>query len=288
MNNFSVSIRKSKSLPIIIIYYNGKRHRYWNGKAIGIKLKCIDNPSLLKSAFELKLREGWKPKLKKKECKDKPITVVQALYNGLETKVSQRCSERYLEDIKRIILLWKRYESKQYIKNITIDKLKPSHVTKFLVRPNWSAKTQRTVKSTISPLLIEYKPNLFQSIKLKKPTSTLHKPIEKINDLLLEIKAFNERLHLCCLLTYGCLLRPHREIRELTWGDFSLELNFINLSGNRNKSGRNRIVPVPTYIRELLIKGEPHHNIFSGKPQPLNKDYFKTLWGPKPLKVRTY
>jgi integrase len=25
-------------------------------------------------------------------------------------------------------------------------------------------------------------------------------------------------------------------------------------------------------------KGEPHHNIFSGKPQPLNQDYFKTLW----------
>ena len=28
----------------------------------------------------------------------------------------------------------------------------------------------------------------------------------------------------------------------------------------------------------LLVKGEPHHNIFSGKPQPLNQDYFKTLW----------
>ena len=50
------------------------------------------------------------------------------------------------------------------------------------------------------------------------------------------------------------------------------------MSGNRNKSGRNRIVPVPTYIRELLVNGEPHHNIFSGKPQPLNQDYFKTLW----------
>jgi len=89
---------------------------------------------------------------------------------------------------------------------------------------------------------------------------------------------FNERLHLCCLLTYGCLLRPHREIRELKWDDFSLELNFINLSGNRNKSGRNRIVPVPTYIKDVLIIGEPHHNIFSGKTQPLNQDYFKTLW----------
>ena len=72
-------------------------------------------------------------------------------------------------------------------------------------------------------------------------------------------------------MTYGCLLRPHREIRELTWSDFSDDLKYIHLSGNRNKSGRNRIVPVPSYIRDILIKGEPHHNIFSDKPQPLNK-----------------
>ena len=79
-------------------------------------------------------------------------------------------------------------------------------------------------------------------------------------------------------MTYGCLLRPHREVRELTWRDFSEDLKYINLSGNRNKSGRNRIVPVPSYVREILVKGEPKDNIFSGKPQPLNQDYFKTLW----------
>jgi integrase len=278
MSKFKVTIGSHKTRPFINIYYDKIRYRYWNGESINLKIKCIDNPLLLKSAFELKLREGWKPKLKKKECKDKPITVVQALYNGLETKESQRCSERYLEDIKRIILLWKRYESKQYIKNITLDKLKSSHITKFLVRPNWSAKTQRTVKSTLSPLISHYRPNLFSKVKLKKPNSTLHKPFDNINDILDDIKLFNSKLYLCCLLTYGCLLRPHREIRELTWNDFSDDLKYIHLSGHRNKSGRNRIVPVPSYIRDVLNRGEPHHNIFSGKPQPLNKDYFKTLW----------
>ena len=39
-----------------------------------------------------------------------------------------------------------------------------------------------------------------------------------------------------------------------------------------------RIVPVPTYIREILVKGELNNNIFSNKIKPLNKDYFKTLW----------
>ena len=91
------------------------------------------------------------------------------------------------------------------------------------------------------------------------------------------MEKFNKKLHLCCLLTYCCLLRPHQEIRQLKWKDFSDDMSLIRLSGSRNKSGRNRIVPVPSYIRELLVKGEPHHNIFSDTPQPLNKDCYKGL-----------
>ena len=259
MNNFKVSIGTSKSQSIIIIYYNEMRHRYWNGKAIEIKLRCIDNPTLLKAAFELKLREGWRPQPKKKKVKEVPITVIQALTKGVETKIAQRCSERFIKDAKRILILWKRYEIKQHIKNLTLDKLQPSHIRNFLVRPNWSAKTQRTVKSTLSPLLSEFKPHLVQSIKLKKPTSTLHKPFDNINKILEAIKAYNQQLYFCCLMTYGCLLRPHREIRELTWSDFSKDLKHIHLSGNRNKSGRNRIVPVPAQIlySQLKFQSEP-------------------------------
>ena len=278
MNNFKVSIGTSKSQSIIIIYYNEMRHRYWNGKTINVNIKSEENPTLLKAAFELKLREGWRPQPKKKEVKEIPLTVIQALNHGVETKIAQGCSERFIKDAKRIVTLWQRYESEQQIKNLTLDNLKPSHIRNFLVRPNWSAKTQRTVKSTLSPLLSEFKPHLVQSIKLKKPTSTLHKPFDNINEILEDIKAYNKQLYLCCLMTYGCLLRPHREIRELTWSDFSDDLKYIHLSGSRNKSGRNRIVPVPAYIRELLVKGEPNHNIFSGRQKPLNQDYFKTLW----------
>ena len=278
MNNFKVSIRKSKSLPIIIIYCDGKRHRYWSGKAIDLDITSADDPTLLKAAFELKLREGWRPKPKKREVKEVPLTVIQALEQGVETKIKQGCSERFIKDAKRIVILWKRYEIEQHLKNLPIDKLKSLHVRNFLVRPNWSAKTQRTVKSTLSPLLAEFKPHLVQNIKLKKPTSTLHKPFDNINEILEDIKAYNKQLYLCCLMTYGCLLRPHREIRELTWSDFSDNLKYIHLSGNRNKSGRNRIVPVPSYVRDILVKGEPHHNIFSGETKPFNEDYFKTLW----------
>ena len=57
MKNLKVSIRKSKSTPIIIIYCNGKRHRYWSGKTINLDITSTENPNLLKAAFELKLRE---------------------------------------------------------------------------------------------------------------------------------------------------------------------------------------------------------------------------------------
>ena len=56
------------------------------------------------------------------------------------------------------------------------------------------------------------------------------------------------------------------------------DLSYIKLSGSRNKSGRNRIVPVPYYIKELLNK-ENNLNIFTGTTKAPNPDYFKTIWG---------
>jgi thiamine biosynthesis lipoprotein ApbE len=56
-----------------------KRHHYWNGKAINVNIKSKDNPALLKSAFELKLREVWRPQSKKKEVKEVPFSVIQTI-----------------------------------------------------------------------------------------------------------------------------------------------------------------------------------------------------------------
>ena len=279
MLRIKVTIGKANSKPFINIYFKKTRFRYWNGKVINVDVKSSENPELLKAAFELKIKEGWTPQPPKNNKLEKiPLTVIQALNKGVENKKSQGCSERFIKDAKRIVTLWELYEKNQNIKNLTLDEVNSSHIRNFLVRSNWSTKTQRTVKSTLSPLLDEMIPNIVNKVKLKKPNTTLNKPFDNINEVLKSIKAHNKQLYICCLMTYGCLLRPHREIRELTWDDFSENLSQINLSGNRNKSGRNRIVPVPSYIRELLVKGESSHNIFSGKPKPFNEDYFKTLW----------
>lgn len=278
MSIYKLSIGHSKSTPIIILYFNNQRHRFWNGKAIGVDLNSKENPSLLKAAFELKLREGWRPKQNNKVINEDPLTVVQALERGVMMKTAQGCSKRYISDSKRVVTLWKRYEEEHGITNLPLDDLEESNIKAFLVRPNWSPKTQRTVKSTLSPLLQELKPGLVSKISLKRPASKLHKPFADVSYVLDEIKAYNNNLYLCCLMTYGCLLRPHREIRELTWGDFSEDLSEITLSGGRNKSGRNRIVPVPFYIKKLLVPSHQNDNIFSGSPKPYNKDYFKALW----------
>ena len=74
------------------------------------------------------------------------------------------------------------------------------------------------------------------------------------------------------------MLRPHKEIRLLKWSDFSDDLTYINLSGNRVKSKRNRIVPVPLYVRKELVLGLSSHNIFSSRDKPFNESYFSNLW----------
>jgi integrase len=64
----------------------------------------------------------------------------------------------------------------------------------------------------------------------------------------------------------------------LKWEDFSEDLTHINLTGSKVKSKRNRIVPVPTYIRDVLIKRDSCYNIFSNTKEPFNKGYFSLLW----------
>ena len=276
MEHWKLTIGNEKQVPVINLFYANSRYRFWTGRVLGLKLTSHDNPELLKAAFELKLIEGWRPPPKTKQEADLIPTVVDILNKGIKDKISQGCSERYIKDARRIVTLWKRFERANNIRNIELDKLNENHLSKFIIRPSWGPKTQRTIKSTISPLLSM--PKLTSAVKLHKPLSKLNKPIDNISVVINEIKDYNRNLSLCCLLTYGCLLRPHREIRELTWGDFTADLSYIKLSGERNKSGRNRIVPVPFYIKDKLVRGESNHNIFTNSIKPPNPDYFKTLW----------
>ena len=71
----------------------------------------------------MKLIEGWRPTQKTKQEIALIPTVVDILNKGIRDKISQGCSERYIKDARRVVILWKRFERANNIRNIEIDKL---------------------------------------------------------------------------------------------------------------------------------------------------------------------
>ena len=267
----------------VIFYQNNKRYRLFNGSKINSEIYPNSYPiserlrigNLLASEVYKFLLSGLTleqlkvSKLIKPNMKDKDYLKV-----ALNNKLKENYTKKYKEMLQFIF--------NKLIKELKESPIQPLHIERVLHKYN-SESSYNTYRLRLCSLINEARKigmtsNPMQGIKSKRTNAQMHKPFDNINEILEDIKAYNKQLYLCCLMTYGCLLRPHREIRELTWSDFSDDLKYIHLSGNRNKSGRNRIVPVPSYIRDILVKGEPRHNIFSNQSQPLNQDYFKTLW----------
>jgi len=273
----------SENRIYIEFYQNNKRYRLFNGSKINSEIHPNSYPvsermemgNLLASEVYQFLLSGLTLEQLKVSNLIKPnMTDKDYLTVALNNKLKDNYTKKYKEMLQ--------FTFKKLVEELKDSPIQPQHIERVLDKYN-SESSYNTYRLRLCSLINEARKigmtsNPMQGIKSKRTNAQMHKPFDNINEILKDIKAYNKQLYLCCLMTYGCLLRPHREVRELTWGDFSADLNFIHLSGNRNKSGRNRIVPVPTYIRDILAKGERHHNIFSGKRQPLNQDYFKTLW----------
>lgn len=262
---------------------NHKRYRLYSGTRIGSQLNPNSFPPeqresigklLAAETYNYLSKGGVLENYRTTEVVMGRLTDKQYLFKALDKKLNGTYSEKYEKILKGI------YKAITQIMNG--DDLLPSHVNTYLDRYS-SGVSFNTIRRHLNVLIneaerlgMEKSPLL--NVKSRKAKATLNKPFKDVSIILKEIKAYSNNLHLCCVMTYGCLLRPHREIRGLTWGDFSEDLSYINLSGLRNKSGKNRIVPVPSYIKDLLIKGEPNTNVFTGNKKPLNEDYFKTLW----------
>jgi integrase len=255
---------------------NSKRFRLFNGKRIHSSLAPNSYPTKLRRNKAIILAKEVYEYLLSNDCSfTKPLSSIELFDALIASKLKEPLSRSYKKTLTKLVsclrneLINKGEISKQFLNNV------PLKYTN-----NTSYNTTRRHLNVLVNYLYE---NGFKiektSLKTRKQNEILHKPISDVKSLLDELYMYNKNLHLCCLLTYCCLLRPHQEIRLLKWSDYSNDLSTIRLSGDKVKSKRNRIVPVPFYIRELLVKGEPHHNIFSGRQQPLNEDYFKTLWG---------
>ena len=268
----------------VSFFIQNKRYRLYNGSRIGSNTnpnsfpleqrKSIAN-LLAAEVYNYLINGGVLESYRNNEIISGKLTDKDYLSRSLNTKLKGTYSNKYKKMLQGV------YNAITTIMNGNV--LTPVHVNLYLDKYS-SGVSYNTIRRHLNVLINEairqgMEQNPLLNIKSKKAKAILNKPFKEIAKTLDDIKAYSSNLYLCCLMTYGCLLRPHREIRELTWKDFSDDLSFIHLSGNRNKSGRNRIVPVPSYIRDILVKGERDNNIFSNKRQPLNQDYIKTLWG---------
>jgi len=263
---------------------NNKRFRLYNAKRIGSDTNPNSFPInqrndvgklMAAEVYRYLSNGGLLSSYRTKEVINGKMADKHFLTRALDAKLQGKYSDKYKSMLR---FVYDSFTAKLTGENITSNDVK-SYLNQYALGVSYN-----TIKRHLSVLINEARnigmnSNPMESIKAKKTKAKLHKPYKDINLILNEIKLFSDNLYLCCLMTYGCLLRPHREIRELKWSDFSDDLGYIHLSGNRNKSGKNRIVPVPIYIRELLVKGQPQHNIFTDTTRPLNEDYFKTLWG---------
>ena len=270
------------SKVFVTFYINKKRYRLYNGDRIGIKLIPNTYPveeryqmgKLLASEVYKYVQTGNTNFNRLATDENNTKTIQEYLKLALNRKIKSNLSKKYLETLEFIYTKIVEISKNGEVNEQTIEKLLSNYV---------NATSYNTIRTHLRALIGEamnlgLKHNPMQHIKRKRQEEKLHKPFNNIKEVLQEIKGFNTNLYLCCLLTYGCLLRPHREIRELKWGDFSDDLSFINLSGSRNKSKKNRIVPVPKFIIKELMPKERDLNIFSNGVKPFNISYFKSYW----------
>ena len=252
-----------------------KRFRFVNGKKIKLNLKPNTYPlKLRKSKAELLAKEVYSYLTINNYSFDETTPKNELeLYDFLvRKKLNEPLSRKYKIAIESIA---KKFRG-QVISFNTI----PIEFTDSYIQRHQNPTSFNTTRRHINAFLNYLKDNNFpveiSTLKPRKQSEKLHKPIDDVALLLEEIKVFNFKLFLCCILTYGCLLRPHREVRLLKWGDFSEDLKYVSVDGSRVKSKRNRVVPIPEFIRGQLMPKNKEYNIFTNSPVEFNEDYFKT------------
>ena len=277
-----VGLTKDKKV-FVSFYIDNKRYRLFNGSRINsainpnsfpIDQRMAHGNLLASEVYRFILSGGVLGNFRKDNFVNENLSDREFLLKAMQHKIMGSYSKKYKKTL--------RYVYRRFSQDLQDEIISHKEVQRFLNNYK-SSSSYNTIRRHLGAIISEARSlgmvsNPMMEIKPLKVKARLNKPFKDVSSVFKEVFEFNEKLGICCLLTYGCLLRPHREVRELTWDDFSDDLKQINLSGARNKSGRNRIVPVPYYVKKVLNKREDHLNIFSGKEESFAPDYFKGLW----------
>jgi len=295
--SYEIKIYNPKQLnqrAYIYINIHGKRLKEYNGNKIGINIK----PNLAKTyrkstamlndlyfAFKTAIDNGNYPK----EVEKTALTTTYVLNDALKQKQRLGLSAKYiksLESVLKAFMLFLNDEDKKgEINGISINRIQ-----EFLLQYNSSntnyMNQRRNLGILFSQVAKQFEitvPNVKNTNRIKvKPNLHRIYTDNQLTEVFNFLKRNHYNLYLCSLITYGCLLRPHQEVRKLTFGHFKNHCSEIHLSAKENKSGRVRVVYVPDYVKaEIfpLIKEETHsNNIFSHCTIPFNEYYFSTAW----------
>ena len=275
--------KDSKGRFFVNFSYQGKRHRVFCGLNYGFDISPNSYPIAERQdkARELahSLYEATKTGTLQQPQRRAAETFQDAFIKSYEYKLSQGLSRGYEKQLRwivnRVLLFAKgRPLCQQVLEDF------------LLTTRGWSNSTFNCQRRHLGVITQQMKQfgftcDLLDSVKSKRQTECLHKPIGDVKELLEEIKMTDPELHLAAALIYGCLLRPHREIRCIKWGDIDEGLAFISLSGNKVKNKRNRIVPIPLFVKEelaRLARMDDDVNLFSGKVEPFHEGFFKDRW----------
>lgn len=282
-------------------YHNGERLRIYSGRSMLLSIEP-NRAKSPKKRLELlhKLREelhrhlltGNYPVIKAVpapiETPPAELTVIESLQLALTMKQNMKLNAQYKKDLEQIYAAFSSFltpqEKQSSIRMITLARLED-----FLSSYNSSGTYYMKKRNDLSILFsLAAKLSGTQSIArdthTERSKSRLHMTYTKkeLLSLLAYLKANSPQLHLCCLFTYGCWLRPHIEVLSLTKRQFKNKLTEIHLDGSENKGGKVRVVYVPAYVLKEFKKRvstlDDDMNIFSGRRQPLNKGYFTTMW----------
>jgi len=291
----------------ISFYLDGKRIRIYNGKCLGIRLfpnrasSAVDKEKML-----VELRGALVEAIKNNKY---PVMVSSSVFSSVENdnkgidgfsiascldaalaqKNKSGLSFHYLKNLRSVISHFKAFLSDQELSG-DIRSLSARRVQEFLDRYNTSGTNYMNRRTELGAILalisrqIGHELKIIQLTEPMKRKAKLHQIYEgmELKQMLDFLKRNNENLYLCCLICYGCFLRPHREIRCLKVSQIKNDCTEIHLSGAENKTGRIRIVYLPEYLsvvlRQRILGLAEDVNIFSQRKMPFNRSYFHTHW----------
>jgi integrase len=290
-----------KTRSYVTFYFNGERVREYNGHSLGIKINpnyassIKDRNRLLSELlFEFKtaLKNNSYPAAKNDGIKSDisaTSTSEALLTTALNKIVNSDLSLVYKRDLKSIHKIFLNFLTNEE-KSGDITCIELPRIEEFLSRFNSSGTYYMNKRRNLGVLFSSAGKSIQKQLIIVKETPTrrskakLHKIYEKpqIKPILDFLKAYHYNLYLCCLITYGCFLRPHREVRNLSINHIKKDFSEIHLSGDENKGQKVRVVFIPKYVQDEIINRvkdqNPNNNIFSLSPTPFNEAYFNTAW----------